>query len=260
VLATSIAETSLTIEGIRTVVDAGRSRRALFDPASGMSRLVTERVTRAEATQRAGRAGRVEAGVAYKLWTRGEEGALAAFPPAEIEAGDLTGFALELALWGAQAEELSFVTPPHPGRLAEAQAVLRMLGALDAAGRITDHGRALAKLPLHPRLAHMVARGGPRAPLLAALLAERDPMRGAPVDLSLRMDALDGKRSATPPHAPTLARIKAEAKRLGRMTKGDGPDGLGVLAALAYPDRVGLRRKGEAPRYVLLPSQMEGCL
>ncbi|MAP15519.1 ATP-dependent helicase HrpB, partial [uncultured Sulfitobacter sp.] len=195
VLATSIAETSLTIEGIRIVIDAGRSRRALFDPASGMSRLVTERVTRAEATQRAGRAGRVEAGVAYKLWTRGEEGALAAFPPAEIEAGDLTGFALELALWGAQAEDLSFVTPPHAGRLAEAQAVLRMLGALDDTGRITDHGRKLAKLPLHPRLAHMVARGGPRAPLLAALLAERDPMRGAPVDLSLRMDALDGKRS-----------------------------------------------------------------
>ncbi|KKL82510.1 hypothetical protein LCGC14_1984020, partial [marine sediment metagenome] len=97
----------------------------------------------------------------------------------------------------------------------------------------------------------MVARGGPRAPLLAALLAERDPMRGAPVDLSLRMDALAGKRTAAVPHAPTLARIKVEAKRLGRMTKGDGPDGLGVLAALAYPDRVGLRRKGDAPRYVL---------
>ena len=251
VLATSIAETSLTIEGIRIVVDAGRSRRALFDPASGMSRLVTERVTRAEATQRAGRAGRLDAGVAYKLWTRGEEGALAAFPPAEIEAGDLTGFALELALWGAQAEELSFVTPPHAGRLAEAQSVLQMLGALDDSGRITAHGRVLAKLPLHPRLAHMVARGGPRAPLLAALLAERDPMRGAPVDLSLRMDALAGKRTAAVPHAPTLARIKVEAKRLGRMTKGDGPDGLGVLAALAYPDRVGLRRKGDAPRYVL---------
>tara|TARA_R110002049_G_scaffold23781_5_gene84591 strand:- start:41336 stop:43840 length:2505 start_codon:yes stop_codon:yes gene_type:complete len=251
VLATSIAETSLTIEGIRIVVDGGRARRALFDPSSGMARLVTERVTRAEATQRAGRAGRLDAGHAYKLWTRGEEGALAAYPPAEIEVGDLTGFALELALWGAQADSLSFVTPPHAGRLAEAQSVLTMLGALDERGQITPHGRVLAKLPLHPRLGHMVARGGPRAPVLAALLAERDPMRGASVDLSLRMDALEGKRTTTAPHAPTMARIKQEAKRLSRGGNADGPDSLGVLAALAYPDRIGLRRNGDAPRFVL---------
>ncbi len=251
VLATSIAETSLTIEGIRIVVDGGRARRALFDPASGMSRLVTQRVTRAEATQRAGRAGRVSDGVAYKLWTRGEDGALAAYPPAEIEAGDLTGFALELALWGAAAETLSFVTPPHAGRLAEAQSVLRMLGALDAQGRITDHGRTLARLPLHPRLAHMVARGGARAPMLAALLAERDPMRGAPVDIALRMDAVEGKRGGATAHAPTLARIQTEAKRLARGQRGAGPNDIGALAALAYPDRVGLRRKGDAPRFVL---------
>ena len=140
VLATAIAETSLTIEGIRIVVDAGRARRSRFDPASGMARLVTERVTRAEAEQRAGRAGRMSEGVAYKLWTRGEEGALAAYPPAEIEVGDLSGFVLELALWGAEAEELAFGTPPHEGRMEEARGVLRMLGALDAQGRITDHG------------------------------------------------------------------------------------------------------------------------
>ncbi len=251
VLATAIAETSLTIEGIRIVVDGGLARRARFDAASGMSRLVTERVSRAEATQRAGRAGRMTAGVAYKLWTKGEEGALAAYPPAEIEAGDLTGFALELALWGAQASDLAFVTPPHEGRLHEAQAVLRMLNALDQTGRITAHGRHLARLPLHPRLAHMVARGGASAPMLAALLAERDPLRGAGVDLALRMDAVTGKKRLAEAHAPTLARIRAEAKRLARGQSTDGPDGIGALAALAYPDRIGLRRKGDAPRFVL---------
>jgi ATP-dependent helicase HrpB len=251
VLATSIAETSLTIEGIRIVVDGGRARRARFDPASGMSRLVTERVTRAEATQRAGRAGRMTEGVAYHLWTRGEEGALAAYPPAEIEVGDLSGLALELALWGAEAEDLAFVTPPHPGRLAEARTLLRMLEALDGAGRITDHGRALARLPLHPRLAHMVTRGGPRAAALAALLAERDPLLGAGVDLTLRMDLIEGRRSDASAHAGALARIRQEAKRLKRQSGGGGSENLGTLAALAYPDRIGLRRKGEAPRFVL---------
>ena len=251
VLATSIAETSLTIEGIQIVVDGGRARRARFDPSSGMSRLVTDRVTRAEATQRAGRAGRVSEGVAFKLWTRGEEGALAAFPPAEIEVGDLSSFALELAMWGARAADLNFVTPPHDGRLAEAQGVLQMLGALDHAGRITDHGRALARLPLHPRLAHMVAKGGPRAPTLAAILSERDPLRGAPIDLALRMDAVAGKRTLGEVNHATLARIRQEAKRLARGQSRQGPDTLGVLAALAYPDRVALRRKGDAPRFVM---------
>jgi ATP-dependent helicase HrpB len=249
VLATSIAETSLTIEGITIVVDAGRARRARFDPASGMSRLITERVTRAEAAQRAGRAGRMAPGVAYKLWTKGEEGALAAYPPAEIEAGDLTGFALELALWGGQAEEMRFVTPPHEGRLAEARRVLQLLEALDAQGRITDHGRALARLPLHPRLAHMVARGGARAPMLAALLAERDPLRGTGVDLTLRIQAI--LRGNPQAHAATVARIRQEAKRLARGQTAQGPEDIAVLAALAYPDRVGLRRPGDAPRYVL---------
>lgn len=251
VLATSIAETSLTIEGIQIVVDGGRARRARFDPASGMSRLVTDRVTRAEATQRAGRAGRVSEGIAFKLWTRGEEGALAAFPTAEIEVGDLASFALDLAIWGAQAADLSFVTPPHEGRLAEAQAVLRMLGALDQGGQITDHGHRLSKLPLHPRLAHMVAKGGPTAPTVAAILSERDPLRGAPVDLALRLDAVAGKRTVGEVNHATLARIRQEAKRLGRGQPQQGPDTLGVLAALAYPDRVALRRSGDAPRFVL---------
>ena len=251
VLSTSIAETSLTIEGIRIVVDAGQARRARFDPSSGMSRLVTEKVTRAEAVQRAGRAGRMSDGVAYKLWTKGEEGALAAYPLAEIEVGDLSGFALEMALWGAEAADLSFVTPPHDGRLAEARALLQMLGALDDRGRITRHGKALARLPLHPRLAHMVMRGGKSAATLAALLAERDPIRGGDVDLGLRMDVVTGKRQMAAAHGPTVARIRQEAKRLNRTQHDRGPDDIGVLAALAYPDRVGLRRKGDAPRYVL---------
>ncbi|GAW34342.1 ATP-dependent RNA helicase HrpB [Roseovarius sp. A-2] len=258
VLATAIAETSLTIEDIRVVVDGGRARRARFDSGSGMSRLVTEPVTRAEATQRAGRAGRVAEGVCYRLWTRGEDGALQPFPPAEIEAADLAGLALELALWGAAPEDLPFLTPPNPGSFAEAQALLNMLGALDARGLITDHGRALAALPLHPRLAHMLTVAGPDAARMAALLADRDPLgRGAPVDLSLRLSAIRDPRAYADRH-PHLAnrgavqRIRTEAKRLARQAK----PAKTVLsdaecAALAYPDRIGLRRKGEAPRYVL---------
>ncbi|MEM8576710.1 MAG: ATP-dependent helicase HrpB [Pseudomonadota bacterium] len=251
VLATSIAETSLTIQGITIVVDAGRARRSVFDPASGLARLVTERVTRAEATQRAGRAGRVAPGHAYKLWTKGEDGALAAFPAPEIEAGDLATLALELAVWGAAPEQMRFVTPPHPGRLAEAQGVLKMLGALDSGGRITDHGRALATLPLHPRLAHMVTRGGPGAATTAALLAERDILQSAGLDLRLRLEAQrDPGRFGGAVHRGALARVRAEAKRLKRFE--GGPDQpLGVQAALAYPDRLGLRRKGDAPRFVL---------
>ncbi|MGB5559965.1 MAG: ATP-dependent helicase HrpB, partial [Paracoccaceae bacterium] len=185
VLATAIAETSLTIQDIRTVVDCGRARRARFDPGSGMSRLVTERVTKAEAEQRRGRAGRVAEGVCYRMWTKGEEGGMHLYPPAEIEAADLTSLVLDLALWGAQGTEgMAFLTPPNPGAFAEARTLLVDLGALDAQGRITDHGKVLAALPLHPRLGHMLALAGKPAAPLAALLADRDPLRGAPVDLT----------------------------------------------------------------------------
>ncbi len=257
VLATSIAETSLTIPDIRVVVDMGQARRARFDPGSGMSRLVTERVTRAEATQRAGRAGRVSDGLCYRLWSKGEEGALAAYPPAEIEAADLTGLALELALWGAEASDLAFLTAPPEGALAEAQALLTLLGALDGKGRITDHGRALAALPLHPRLGHMLVTAGAQAAPLAALMAERDPLKGAPVDLSLRLEALRDARTfqrnrVWQVNMGVLDRVKAEAKRL-RVQAGSEAENLSPasMAALAYPDRIGQRRKGEAPRYVL---------
>ena len=259
VLATAIAETSLTIEDIRVVVDGGRARRARFDPGSGMSRLVTEPVTRAEATQRAGRAGRVAEGACYRLWSKGEDGALPAFPPPEIEAADLAGLALDLALWGAAPGEMPFVTQPNPASFTEAQGLLHMLGALDDKGLITAHGRDLAGLPLHPRLAHMLARAGAEAATLAALMADRDPLpRGAPVDLSLRLEALRDPRAYAerhpyPANRGAVERIRTEARRLRAQAKPARKGGMSdaEMAALAYPDRIGLRRKGDAPRYVL---------
>lgn len=256
VLATAIAETSLTIPGVTVVVDAGRARRARFDPGSGMSRLVTERVSRAEAEQRRGRAGRVAPGICYRLWARAEEGALPAFAPPEIAVADLAGLALELALWGSSGADLAFLTPPPEAALAEARALLADLGALDGQGRITAHGRALAALPLHPRLAHMLLAAGRGAADLAALLAERDPLSGAPADLALRLAAIRDARAYAdrhpwPANPATLARIRDEARRLRRMAPaGDGLSP-GAMAALAYPDRIGLRRRGEAPRFVL---------
>ncbi|APX13614.1 ATP-dependent helicase HrpB [Tateyamaria omphalii] len=252
VLATSIAETSLTIPDIRIVVDGGRARRAQFHPSSGMSRLITERVTRAEATQRAGRAGRVSPGVAYKLWTKGEDGALSAFPPPEITVGDLTSFALELAIWGAGETDLRFVTPPHAGRLEEARGVLRMLGALDPHNRITAHGRELARQPLHPRLAHMLVKAGAGAAPLAALLADRDPLRGRGVDIGLRLRALKSPQDfGDAAHRGAIARIRDEAKRLAARQDQGPALSPAAMAALAYPDRIGKRRPGDAPRYVL---------
>ncbi len=256
VLSTSIAETSLTIDDIEVVVDGGRSRRARFDAGSGMSRLVTERVTKAEATQRAGRAGRVAPGVCYKLWTKGEDGALPAYPPAEIEAADLTGLALELAIWGTGPDDLAFVTAPNAAAFSEAQGLLQLLGALDAEGRVTPHGRKIGAMPVHPRLAHMLARAGKEAAPLAAVLSERDPLKAASVDVSLRVAAATDLRRFKDSHPyevhrPTLERIKTEAKRLAR-SMDSGPDlSIAEMAALAYPDRIGMRRSGEAPRYVL---------
>ena len=254
VLATAIAETSLTIPGVRVVVDAGRARRARFDPGSGMTRLVTERVSRAEAEQRRGRAGRVAPGICYRMWARAEEGSLPAFAPPEIATADLAGLALELAAWGS-GEELAFLTPPPAPALAEARALLENLGALKD-GRITPHGRALAALPLHPRLGHMLLRAGRGAAELAALMAERDPIRGAPADLSLRLEAIRDPRAYAERHPwpadrGTIERIRAEGRRLRRLAPDAPAMSPGGMAALAYPDRVGLRRKGDAPRYVL---------
>ena len=249
VLATSIAETSLTIPDIRIVVDAGQARRARFDAGSGMSRLVTERVTRAEADQRRGRAGRVAAGQCFRMWTKGEEGALAAYPPAEIEAADLTSLALELAEWGS--DELPFLTRPPDNALNEARALLVDLGALSE-GRITDHGRKLAAMPLHPRLAHMLSVAGKPAAPLAALLSDRDPLRGAGVDLALRIAALKNPaNSAQNANRGALERLRAEARRLEKFCHDGAALGTAEQAALAFPDRIGLRRPGDEPRYLL---------
>jgi len=237
VLATAIAETSLTIQDVQVVVDAGLARRARYDPGSGMSRLVTERASKAEATQRQGRAGRVAEGVCYRLWTRAEEGAMAAFAPPEIETADLAGLALDLAAWGAGPQDLALLNQPPEGTFREARDVLAMLGALDGEGRITSHGRALARLPLHPRLGHMLSSSGPQAAQLAAVLAARSAP-GQSSDLAVRM------RGALPHE------VKAEAKRLTRFAKGPARS-VGEMVALAYPDRVALRRKGGDARYHL---------
>jgi ATP-dependent helicase HrpB len=240
VLATSIAETSLTIPGVRAVVDAGRARRSRFDPGSGMSSLVTERVTKAEAAQRAGRAGRVAPGTCWRLWTRGEEGGLQPFPPPEIMAADLAPLALDLALWGS--DDLPFLTPPPAGALAKARRLLADLGAVEGR-RITPHGKEMAGLALHPRLAHMLLRSGRAAAPLAALLSEGERPPTGSADLG---PLLEGR---TRPEARD--RLRRESQRLARLAPERAAPSAGAMAALAYPDRIALRRPGDAPRYLL---------
>lgn len=236
VLATSIAETSLTIEDVRVVVDGGLARRAEYNPASGMSRLITTRVSRAEAEQRRGRAGRVGPGVCFRFWAKAEEGVLPAFPPSEIQSADLTGFSLELAQWGASSEELKLLDAPSSTALSEAEKLLDTLGAIKN-GRITEHGKAMAKIPAHPRLAHMMIQSDQSAAQLAAVLSET----------SRRMRTDDGDVETLLQHAPAAMR---EVKRL-RPYCGEVKRSVGEMAALAYPDRVGLRRKGSDARFVL---------
>ena len=262
VLASAIAETSLTIEGVRIVVDSGQSRRALFDAGAGMTRLVTRRVSKASAEQRRGRAGRTEPGVCYRLWTKGEEGGFAPRDPPEILEADLAPLALELAVWGIDdPSRLQWLDPPPAKAFGEAASLLQQLEALDADGRPTAHGQALAKLPLHPRTGHLLLRGramgaGRLAADLAALLEERDPLNGAGVDLRLRAEALrDPRRFRAERMAQiddgALYRVRDAAKALRDRGGDDGDLGqLGTLVALAYPDRIAQRRPGDAPRYL----------
>jgi ATP-dependent helicase HrpB len=267
VLATSIAETSLTIEGVRVVVDSGLRRYAKFDPATGMSRLETEKLSQAAADQRRGRAGRLSTGACYRLWSEGVQATLVAQTPPEILHADLAPLALELACWGAtDPARLRWLDPPPPAPLAQARDLLRLLGAIDAAGRVTPHGRSLAAMGAHPRLAHMLIEGRDmRAPRLAseiaAILGERDVLRAAPgsrdADLRLRVSALRGAR-ALPGGLTVDARALRQAERaagnwqrtLGGREEIADPDAfVGVLTALAYPDRVGVARGGG--RYLL---------
>jgi ATP-dependent helicase HrpB len=246
VLATSIAETSLTLDSVRVVIDAGFARVPRYDPASGLTRLATVRVSRAAADQRRGRAGRTEPGVCYRLWDEAETRALIAFAAPEILESELSSFALDLALWGAwDAGSLAFLDPPPRAALAEARALLADLGALDAAGRITPHGRALSALSLPPRLAHMVltaakAGGGHRAALIAVVLTERG-LGGGDVDLHERLARLASDRGQRAEDARALsARWARQAK--ARADEGGPSDGAMLLAA--YPERLATRRGG----------------
>ena len=256
VLATAIAETSLTIEDIRVVVDCGLARRAYYDPEKGLQKLITERVSKAEATQRTGRGGRVAEGQSYRLWAKAEEGAMAAFPPPEIQIADLAPLALELAKWGSKPTQLSFLSQPPKGAWAQAQNLLSQLGALEN-NRLTPHGAALAKLPLHPRLAQMLVLAGPQAAPMAALLSDRDILASRQIDLSPALLAIarGSRADDNDMHdLEALKRIKAEAKKLSYLVpKGAFTSRLSPAQclALAYPERVALRRNGPQPRYIM---------
>src|SRR5688572_9300494 len=259
VLATNIAETSLTIDGVRAVVDSGLERRSLFDPVTGMSRLETQRIALASAEQRAGRAGRTAPGVCYRLWGESADRSLAAYASPEIAVADLVPLALDLAAWGTPAEELRWLDTPPAATLAGARDLLARLGALDASGRITPHGRAMQALAAHPRLAHMLLRGREHgatatAARLAALLSERDLLRGdsRDSDVRTRLETLQrggGDRGV-------LERVR-RAERAYLSQIGGGQDARenahdpGWLLAFAYPDRIGKRRAGGDGRYQL---------
>ena len=214
VLATSIAETSITIEGVRIVIDSGLARVPRYEPDVGVTRLETVRVSRAAADQRRGRAGRTEPGICYRLWDEPQTAALEAYSRPEILSADLSGFALDLAAWGAAPEKLAFLDPPPRPALAEAQTMLVALGAIDADGRITEEGRKLRRLPLPPRLARMVvdaAAEGTALPAaeIAVLIGERG-LGGDDVDLTHRLDALRRDRSPRAHDARAMARRWAE--------------------------------------------------
>jgi ATP-dependent helicase HrpB len=215
VLATSIAETSLTIEGVRVVIDGGLARVPRYDPGSGLTRLETVRVSRAAADQRRGRAGRTEPGVCYRLWDEPQTRSLAPFARPEILESDLARLVLDLARWGArQPEGLAFLDPPPRAAFGEAVSLLRQLGGLDATGALTAHGRSLADLPLPPRLAHMALAGAARgqgetAARIAALLTERG-LGGTDVDLRTRLERFERDGSPRARDAKALARRWAE--------------------------------------------------
>jgi len=240
VLATSIAETSLTIEGVRVVIDSGYRRVPVYEPSTGLSTLETKRVSRAAADQRRGRAGRTEPGVCYRLWAEGQNAALDAFDRPEILEADLCGLALDLANWGVtEPSKLAFLDPPPRPAWVEAVGLLKSLEALDDAGHITDEGKSLAQLPLHPRLAHMVHRAGAEgdaltAAELAVLIAERG-LGGDGVDIAHRLSRFRSERGQKANEAHQLAR--RWASMAGGSTRGE-PGDAGRHLARAYPDRV----------------------
>jgi ATP-dependent helicase HrpB len=257
VLSTDIAESSLTVSGVRIVVDAGLARVPRHDLGSGMTRLTTVSTSRASADQRSGRAGRTEPGVAYRLWSKLEHATRRAHLEAEITQVDLAGVALELAAWGTPAPDLRFIDPPPARALQQAHELLLRLGALDTDGRPTTNGRAMLALPLHPRLARMVIaapdddRG--LACLIAAILDERDVLRGRadelPADLALRVRVVCGYEHHDRADRRDVSRIRDRAVDIGRRSNTHvdfadiAAEHTGATLALAFPDRVAVRRR-----------------
>jgi ATP-dependent helicase HrpB len=277
VLATAIAQTSVTLPDVTAVVDGGLARRSRFDPRRGIGGLVTEPVSQASAEQRRGRAGRVQPGICYRVWDESAHGGLPAFDPPEIVTADLTALALDLAAWGGLDDD-RWLDPPPPGRLAAASSLLTSLGALDPAGHLTDHGLGLSELGLHPRLGHLLLRGtslghASLAATLAALLSERDifsgPPTSRPVDMRERLAALRSPTAST--DRGVRDRVLADAKRFAarahdvatkaadsqppalHSTVSQSPaddDAVGLLIGLAFPDRLA-RRRATGTRFVL---------
>jgi ATP-dependent helicase HrpB len=265
VLATNIAETSLTIDGVRVVVDAGLARVPRFDPGSGMTRLDTQRISRASATQRAGRAGRLEPGVCYRLWSEAQHEQLAAYGSPEILQADLAGLALQLARWGVEPAQLSWLDAPPAAAYAQARELLQRLGALLEDGRLASHGQAMAELPAHPRIGHLLLRGqafglAAMACEVAALLGERDILRGAGADLHSRLALVSGEHKAQRGSQGGVQRVRQLARQYRGYLRGqpsqpvadpDHPRWLGCLLALAYPDRVAQQRRPGGAEYRL---------
>ncbi|GMA16385.1 ATP-dependent helicase HrpB [Deinococcus metallilatus] len=270
VLSTSIAETSLTLSGVRVVVDGGLSRTQRFDPGTGLTRMVTTRVTRDAAEQRAGRAGRTAPGTAYRLWSERTHAALPAARPPEVLDADLTPLTLELAGWGTpDPAALAWLDEPPAPRVQSARALLHDLDALDAGDHITPRGSALLELPTHPRLAHLLHDGtalglGPLAADVAALLEERDPLgAGAGTDLTDRVAALRawrrGERGtgevAVLERVERLSRQWCKLLNVHRDDTPPDPFAVGQLVALAYPERAALAREGGGGRFLLAGGQ-----
>jgi ATP-dependent helicase HrpB len=271
VLSTAIAETSLTIEGVRVVIDAGLMRVPRFDPRNGLTRLDTITITQDSAEQRRGRAGRVEAGACYRLWTSAQHKGLLPRRPPEILEADLTPLLLELAAWGtADPRDLAWLDPPPATAVTPARELLKQLNAIDAQGRLTEHGRGMTEYPLHPRLAHMVLTAIPLglsglACDLAALLGERDILRGPRgwrnADLRLRLDALHGypvreagvtvERTAMQRVQQVARQVKTSVLRYTSTVHEKTQEEIGILLALAYPDRIAQRQPGDERRYLL---------
>jgi ATP-dependent helicase HrpB len=253
VLATSIAETSITIEGVRVVIDSGLARVPRYEPDVGLTRLETVRVSRAAADQRRGRAGRTEPGICYRLWDEPQTGSLEAYTRPEILSADLSSFALDLAQWGTtDTSQLAFLDAPPQAAMNEARTLLGEIGAIDDNGRITEEGRKLRALPLPPRLARMVvdaaAQGaGEMAAAIAAVLTERG-LGGNDVDLGHRLENFRRDRSRRAEDARAM--VRRWAATAGNRNKGNAQSP-GALLALAYPDRVARNRGGSGGAFLL---------